>query len=226
MQIPDLLLLDEPLSALDAPVRHELRRELRKLQRETGLATVLVTHDPEEAAFLSDEVIVLSEGRALQSGACRSVFTRPASPEVARLLGIPNLHYGVIAIGGQIDVHGALIRIETNPLAPGTPVLWSVRPEHVAVSAWGESHGSSSGGHDATLIGTLTDIADLGTSVDLFVAITDDFELEARTHARVDLEVGDMCRIDLSIASISLWPAPSPASPDDYVSPPVEDERA
>ncbi len=62
---PELLLLDEPFSALDAPVRLELRRELRRLQRETGLATVLVTHDPEEAAFLADEVIVISDGRAL-----------------------------------------------------------------------------------------------------------------------------------------------------------------
>ena len=223
---PDLLLLDEPLSALDAPVRHELRRELRKLQHDTGIATVLVTHDPEEAAFLSDEVIVLSEGRALQSGACRSVFTRPASPEVARLLGIPNLHDGVIALGGEIDVHGVLIRIEPNTLAPGTPVLWSVRPEHVAVSASVETHGSSSGGRDTTLTGTLTDIADIGTSVDLFVALTDQVELEARSHARIDLDVGDMCRIELSAASVSFWPAAGPVSPGEHVSPPLDNERA
>jgi ABC-type nitrate/sulfonate/bicarbonate transport system ATPase subunit/ABC-type sulfate transport system permease component len=62
---PELLLLDEPFSALDSPVRFELRRELRRLQQETGLATVLVTHDPEEAAFLADEVIVISNGGAL-----------------------------------------------------------------------------------------------------------------------------------------------------------------
>src|SRR5208282_6818887 len=59
---PQVLLLDEPFSALDAPVRLELRRELRRLQRDTGLATVLVTHDPEEAAFLADQVIVISDG--------------------------------------------------------------------------------------------------------------------------------------------------------------------
>jgi len=73
--------------SLDVPVRLELRRELRRLQRETGLATVLVTHDPEEAAFLSDELIVLAEGTVLQSGTSRSVFSRPVSAEVAKLLG-------------------------------------------------------------------------------------------------------------------------------------------
>ena len=95
---PELLLLDEPFSALDAPVRFELRRELRRLQHDTGLATVLVTHDPEEAAFLADEVIVISDGRALQSGSTRDLFTRPSSPEVARLLGVANLHRAVVDI--------------------------------------------------------------------------------------------------------------------------------
>jgi molybdate transport system permease protein len=65
---PRLLLLDEPFSGLDAPVREELRRELRRLQRERGLSTVLVTHDPEEAALLADEVVVIDEGRVLQAG--------------------------------------------------------------------------------------------------------------------------------------------------------------
>ena len=95
---PELLLLDEPFSALDAPVRQELRRELRRLQHDTGLATVLVTHDPEEAAFLADEVIVISDGRTLQSGSTRDLFARPSSPEVARLLGVANLHRS----GGRI----------------------------------------------------------------------------------------------------------------------------
>ncbi len=99
---PELLLLDEPFSALDAPVRLELRRELRRLQHDTGLATVLVTHDPEEAAFLADEVIVISDGRALQSGTTRDLFTRPSSPEVARLLGIANLHRAVVESEGWI----------------------------------------------------------------------------------------------------------------------------
>ncbi len=87
---PDILLLDEPLSALDTPVRRELRRELRNLQVSTGLATVIVTHDPEEAAYLSNETIVMAAGRVLQAGATPAVLSEPNSPQVARLLGIPN----------------------------------------------------------------------------------------------------------------------------------------
>ncbi|HLH47403.1 MAG TPA: ATP-binding cassette domain-containing protein, partial [Acidimicrobiales bacterium] len=88
---PSVVLLDEPFSALDAPVRVELRREVRRLQRTAGLATVVVTHDPKEAAALADDLIVLGHGRVLQAGPCRSVFRRPASPEVARLLGVDNV---------------------------------------------------------------------------------------------------------------------------------------
>ena len=83
---PDLLLLDEPLSALDRPVREELRLELRRLQDEAGVATVLVTHDCDEAALLAGDVIVIEDGRALQAGTREQVFAAPASDRVARLL--------------------------------------------------------------------------------------------------------------------------------------------
>ena len=101
---PRLVLLDEPFSALDAPVREELRRELRRLQREAGLSTVLVTHDPEEAALLADEILVVDEGRLLQAGPRAEVFARPASPQVARLLGIPNLIRATVAEPGVLAV--------------------------------------------------------------------------------------------------------------------------
>ena len=81
-RLPRLLLLDEPFSALDAPVRADLRRELRQLQRETGISTVLVTHDPEEAALLASEVMVISDGSLLQAGTRREVFAKPSSPRV------------------------------------------------------------------------------------------------------------------------------------------------
>jgi molybdate transport system permease protein len=83
---PDLLLLDEPLSALDRPVREELRLELRRLQQEAGVASVLVTHDWDEAALLAGDIVVIENGRALQAGTCEEVFAAPASDRVARLL--------------------------------------------------------------------------------------------------------------------------------------------
>lgn len=191
---PELLLLDEPFSGLDVPVRHELRRRLRRLQHETGLATVLVTHDPEEAAFLSDEVIVISGGRALQSGSTRQVFTQPASPEVARLLGIPNLHRAVVASEGQMNAGGVLIPVDTGGLAPGTPVLWSIRPERIVVNGSGD------------LSGLLIDVADVGSAVDLFIALTESVELQARTSATFEFAVGNTCRLVLPPQAISLWP--------------------
>ena len=191
---PELLLLDEPFSALDAPVRLELRRELRRLQHDTGLATVLVTHDPEEAAFLADEVIVISDGRALQSGSTRDLFTRPSSPEVARLLGVANLHRAVVDSDGWIDAEGVRIAASTGELAPATPVLWSIRPERVTLL--------DTGG----LPGSFTDIADVGTAVDLFISIATGLEIHARTTERGGFEVGSPCRLELPNEAISVWP--------------------
>lgn len=191
---PELLLLDEPFSALDAPVRHELRREVRRLQQETGLATVLVTHDPEEAAFLADEVIVISDGRALQSGTTREIFTRPDTPEVARLLGIPNLHRGEVTSEGWITTGGARIAVDSGTLAPGTAVLWSIRPERVSLLPAGG------------LAGIFVDVADVGTSVDLYISITPQLEIQARQEDPVGFRIGDACRVGLAREAIAVWP--------------------
>jgi ABC-type sulfate/molybdate transport systems ATPase subunit/ABC-type sulfate transport system permease component len=191
---PDLLLLDEPFSALDAPVRGELRRELRRLQHDAGLATVLVTHDPEEAAFLADEVIVISDGHALQSGSTRDLFTRPSSPEVARLLGIANLHRAVVDSDGWIDAEGVKIAASTGEMTPATPVLWSIRPERVTLL--------DAGG----LSGSFTDVADVGTAFDLFISIAPGLEIHARTTETRRFEIGDRCHIQLPNEAISVWP--------------------
>ena len=185
------------------PVRAELRRELRRLQHETGLATVLVTHDPEEAAFLSDEVIVLAEGRALQAGPSRQVFTRPASPEVARLLGVANLNHATVVAANLIDSSGARIGVEATGLAPGTPVLWSVRPEQVSVSA--APHGAPAS--PASLAGVVADIADVGTAVDHFVELAPGLEIQVRTPDPRGLVVGQACRVDVAPGAITLWPS-------------------
>jgi molybdate transport system permease protein len=186
--------LDEPFSALDSPVRYELRRELRRLQRETGIATVLVTHDPEEAAFLADEVIVISDGRALQSGDVRRTFARPGSPEVARLLGIPNLNHAVVESDGWINSDGVRIAVQGSDIAPGTPVLWSIRPERVTLSTTGG------------LAGVFADVADVGTAVDLFISLSAHLEIQARTVEHAEYETGEACLVELPAEAISLWP--------------------
>lgn len=147
---PGLILLDEPFSALDAPVRDELRRELRRLQRDAGLSTVLVTHDPEEAALLADEILVISAGRLLQAGPAPAVYRHPASPQVARLLGIQNIVAGTVAGDGLIAAGAMTIPADTRGLAAGTAVRWCVRAEHVEVldplPVWSGNGGGRSAG--------------------------------------------------------------------------------
>ncbi|HEX6450471.1 MAG TPA: ATP-binding cassette domain-containing protein [Trebonia sp.] len=202
---PRLVLLDEPFSALDAPVRDELRRELRRLQFDTGLSTVLVTHDPEEAALLADEILVIDGGRLLQAGPRAEVYGRPASPEVARLLGIPNLREGTVGRPGVLAAGEARISADTAGLPTGTAVLWCVRPERIAITA--------DGGYEAEI----TDVADLGTSAAVDVRLPGGPELRARTAdatgpGGAPLQPGDACRIDIAPAAITLWPAPAGAS--------------
>ena len=203
---PQVLLLDEPFSALDVPVRQELRRELRRLQRETGLATLLVTHDPEEAAFLSDEVVIISEGRVLQSGSSRQVFTRPASLDVARLLGISNLHHATVVTSGLLNANGALIATNPSDLRAGTIVAWSVRPERISIVATSDVGDAHEEPRRASLNGTLIDIADVGTAVDLFVAVTAGLELQVRTSDPIEYRVGDRCQLMFSPDAIAFWP--------------------
>ena len=143
---------------------------------------------------------MISDGRALQSGSTRDLFTRPSSPEVARLLGIANLHRAVVESDGWIDADGARIAVSTGDMVPSTPVLWSIRPERVSLL--------DSGG----LSGTFSDVADVGTSVDLFISIAAGLEIQARTSERRGFEIGDPCHIELPSEAISVWPCEQPQS--------------
>ena len=183
---PDLLLLDPPLSALDTPVRHDLRRELSRLQRDLNLATIIITHDPEEAAYLADAVIVIDPGiRVADPGPTRQVFGRPTSPGVARLLGVANVNHGVVSASGSIDASGTQVDTTAPLPSPGTAVLWRVTPEDVLLRATG------------SLTGVITDIADLGIAVEYIVRVNADLELKSRATEPLALRIGDVCRIDV-----------------------------
>jgi molybdate transport system permease protein len=127
-----LLLLDEPFSALDTPLRAQLRQELRMLQDEVAAATILVTHDPEEAFLLADELIVLQSGRVLQSGPVNLVYARPADATVAGILGAATMGRGWAVAEDLIEIAGGTrIIVSGPPLRPGTRIGWSVRPERL-----------------------------------------------------------------------------------------------
>jgi iron(III) transport system ATP-binding protein len=138
---PALLLLDEPLSNLDAKLRERMRFELKRLQRELKITTVYVTHDQSEALALSHEIAVMSEGRILQRGSPREIYERPANSFVADFVGSTNFIDGAVLGPDPADGHyrvrteiGDLTVLATEALAADDKVLISVRPEDVELS--------------------------------------------------------------------------------------------
>jgi ABC-type Fe3+/spermidine/putrescine transport system ATPase subunit/ABC-type sulfate transport system permease component len=107
-QHSQLLLFDEPFAALDTPRRRRLQQSLRALQREISAVTVIVTHDPDEAALLADEVLLIEHGRVLQAGPVSEVFERPASMRVAQLLGLHNVGQGRVVDANSVELGGEL----------------------------------------------------------------------------------------------------------------------
>ena len=136
---PKVLLLDEPLGALDLKLRQEMQTELKALQREVGITFIFVTHDQEEALAMSDRVGVMSEGRLLQVGTPAQVYEHPANRFVADFIGRTNLLEGVVESSRTLRLHaGAVVAAETD-LAAGTPAALSVRPEQVRLHGRGET---------------------------------------------------------------------------------------
>ncbi|MFM1861657.1 MAG: hypothetical protein RLZ26_179 [Pseudomonadota bacterium] len=137
---PKILLLDEPLAALDRKLRREMQIELQTLQRELGITFVLVTHDQEEALSMSDRICIMRGGRIVQIGAPADLYDRPRNRYVADFVGKSNFVDGVLR-----EVSGALGRIETaqglglggrtgGPVAPGARVTLSIRPEQIGLA--------------------------------------------------------------------------------------------
>ena len=171
---PRVLLLDEPLSALDAKIRVALRQEIRAIQRQLGITTVYVTHDQEEALSLSDTIVVMSEGRVEQIGSPAEVYGSPATPFVARFVGqlsvltgrVVDAATGGIAVGSQVIELGR--PLEGHPL--GSLVTMSIRPEAIEIA--------TPEGQRPRLTGTILDLQFLGPVI--------------RTRLALDGEGGDL----------------------------------
>jgi putative spermidine/putrescine transport system ATP-binding protein len=133
---PKVLLLDEPLSALDAKVRSRLRDEIRRVQLEVGITTLFVTHDQEEALAIADRVGVMNAGRIEQLGPPVEVYSRPATPFVASFVGLTNRLAGVVR-AGAVEVRGTRLPL-VQPEAPDGPAVALVRPEAVTLATDGQ----------------------------------------------------------------------------------------
>jgi iron(III) transport system ATP-binding protein len=128
-----LLLLDEPLSALDAKVRVHLRHEVKQLQRRLGVTTIMVTHDQEEALTMADRIVVMNRGAIEQVGVPLTIYREPASPFVADFIGVMNFVAGTVARDGAVRLGAAELGCATDGLASGTEVTLAVRPEDLVV---------------------------------------------------------------------------------------------
>jgi putative spermidine/putrescine transport system ATP-binding protein len=126
---PRLLLLDEPLSALDANLRRQMQVELKSLQREVGIAFVFVTHDQEEAMVMSDRIALLRSGELEQVATPREIYSRPATAYVAQFIGHANLLRGEVS-GGRVRCSS----LSWEAPLPDGPVLFSLRPENIRVA--------------------------------------------------------------------------------------------
>ena len=133
---PTVLLLDEPLSALDAKVRTRLRDEIRRVQLEVGTTTLFVTHDQEEALAIADRVGVMNKGRLEQLGPPTEIYSRPATAFVAEFVGLTNRLAGLVR-DGEVDVRGIRLPL-VQPDAANGPATALVRPEAVSLAADGE----------------------------------------------------------------------------------------
>ncbi len=192
---PRVLLLDEPFTGLDASARRALIELLRSLQERHGLVTVLVTHDPQEALQLADELIVIDGGHRLQAGSARELFQAPAGGRTAELLGIRNVHRGTVLRPGVVGSGGIELLADTSTPAPGAAVIWSIDPAHVRPRRGGR--------YPATVVLS----QDLGFAHELRVSLAGGVELAARLDdaAGEPPAPGERIAVELDPARLRVW---------------------
>ena len=157
---PNLLLLDEPLSALDAKVRVHLRQELKNFHRRLGLTTVMVTHDQEEALSIADRIFVMDGGRIMQSGTPEEIYANSSNPFVANFIGMTNFIEGKVHNRDAITVQNQQIRVPGHNYTKGTKVIIAARPECIQLSKK-----NTSGSFD----GTVVDVEFLGSFLRIYL---------------------------------------------------------
>lgn len=196
---PKLLLLDEPLSNLDATLREDMRTELKRLQQQIGITTVYVTHDQSEALAMSDQIAVIDRGRVVQLADPKEIYFRPANEFVARFIGSTNLFTGTAegaaaanAVGAVRLADGAGIRcLFPDGATNGSPTAVSVRPESILLSPEGAPVPN---GHER-LDGTVRAASFLGTTIRYEVEVNGDI-VKVMTPPEIAMDPG--ARVNLT----------------------------
>jgi iron(III) transport system ATP-binding protein len=207
---PDILLLDEPLSNLDAKLRERMRWELKDLQRRTGITFVYVTHDQSEAMALSDRIAVMHEGEIAQVGTPRDVYTRPASKTVADFMGLVNLIPGrvvraagdesLIAVGGEYPISAVL----PEGAVSGQAVQVAIRPESLRLTP--PAPASTADGPGA-VPAKVADVTFLGNIIDCHVTLDDGTRIRVQIDSGQTLEVGQVVGVRFDSRQSSVFSA-------------------
>lgn len=186
---PRVLLLDEPLSALDAKVRTTLRDEIRRIQTEVGITTLFVTHDQEEALAISDRICVMSQGRVEQLGTPTEVYRTPTTAFVARFVGSMNEFSADVTGNGEVTIGGMRVGAPgAASAAAGSAVSMLVRPEDLALSESGLPGSVTSVTFQGatTLVGVRLDVLDHLVSVDVGQGAADHLQVGDRVAVAIN----------------------------------------
>ncbi len=176
---PDVLLLDEPLSALDRQLRERLRKEIARIQTETGVTTLFVTHDQQEAMALADRLIVMNDGRVSGSGTPRALYGSPPTPFVASFLGRSNTFPATVVAQQpptlRVGTHKLTVSNQELSVSAGTSVTCHIRPDGLSVIAPGSENGTA-----LSLAGEVVTVTDVGRRYDVTIRTerSDEFVVE------------------------------------------------
>jgi len=185
---PDVLLLDEPLSNLDARLRQEMRIEIRQLQQSLGLTAIFVTHDQEEAMAVADRLVVMKAGRIEQVGTPAAVFEQPATRFVAEFVGVTNFLLGAVTGAGEFTLRsGERVGVATSA-TPGDALL-ALRPERLRVASGGQ-------GESGGLVGRVVFSTYLGVTTEYQVELASGDRLVVRQPAEeAGAAIGETVRV-------------------------------
>jgi iron(III) transport system ATP-binding protein len=210
---PSVLLLDEPLSNLDAKLRERMRGDLLLIQKRVGITTLFVTHDQVEALSMSDTIAVMSGGHIIQEGAPRDIYHRPASEFVADFIGSANLIHGTLRPDGAdaagsltIDTSFGVVHAPSDARPPSDSVVVAIRPEDVLVHR-GDMHGEGWSHGSNVFPGEVQIGLFGGTSVDYHVQL-DGSLIHARAASRSKMQRGDHVNVELPPDALRIFELP------------------
>jgi iron(III) transport system ATP-binding protein len=189
---PEILLLDEPLSNLDANLREEMRFEIRRLHDAYRTTTIYVTHDQLEAMTTADLIVVMNQGRIEQAGTPREIYEEPRSEFVARFIGGTNILKGRRVGDGLIECDGVTLRCGEGDHGAAEAAVVSIRPHHIALAA-----GAAAEPRANEAAGTVARQVYLGAQRDYLVALAGGQQLRVATPIDVDVPVGSPVRLCL-----------------------------